>query len=1137
MMSEMTSLQKDTESRNRIVSEIGTNFFVEAGAGSGKTTMLVNRMVAMVEAGIPMGKICAITFTKAAAGEFYDRFQKLLIERSNPDTLWEDKGYAGQLPKPTEESRRRCAEALKNIDLCFMGTIDSFCGMVLSEHPSEAHVPSDAFLVSDQDAKLLYKQQYVKICAGDYGTGLAEMAGRFQAFFRDAETAFAEGELLLMNNRNVKFHYPALSAKEFEEELSEEKERILRAVKCLITHPELKYEAARNPKKNLKAWEDLGEIYRKLKRPWNTNIDNVLYTLKELAHLRTIPKADELFEWELSGLFEPGDSGKWMENNIGKEGGVIEKISELQYSVSMTFLEACVPVLENFMREKSRMTYFDYLYYLRNMLRADAAGDGALINYIYKRHSYFLIDEFQDTNPMQAEVFFYLTSEHPVPKWSDCVPRQGSLFIVGDPKQSIYRFRGADVSAFLKVKRLFEKNGGQILTLSRNFRSTSVLCDYFNRSFTALLPAETADQSRFEEIPIPEPREDEFQGVFTYRSYLGSAIKDHPDETDPMMIAGIIERLVDNEDYLIRTGNDKAPRKLRYSDIMVITRTKYSLRQIMEFLDLAGIPTRVEGNVPFGSNEALIELYNLYRAISEPEDSLALCGALTGNLMGLTKEDLLLYRKDGGSISLRSPLDPETCTDPASGRVASALRDLRTRSAQARRLSPAALFASLMEDFRVYETARAENLEVVYYTLELLRNAEHSGVVISLGDGVTYLAKLIAGEAEEERCLSFNDGKDAVHMANLHKVKGLEAPVIILAAHLDYVDKAETKRIIHGEEGSDGYLFLLSKPSNKSFVREVYIRTGKFSDEVAEEGISANAEKDRLVYVAATRARNVLIIGDGIGGKTGNSPWAHLMESGLPDFFAVSGDPLLKEKPEPERKDAAELYTEAEETCVLNDRSMEQKTYSVENPSRVHLPSKLSEKQEIGPYIKFGADEEVPAEEQKTTSVSKLHEFPAVLGTMTHKLLEMLVSSGNRLDAEGAVSEIIREYITPSIKPFEKELSKALSEVAGVMRSGGYAQSNGLPQDMLQTLLTAEEVYCEVPFCYSEETEEGKVIWNGIMDVIYRKEGKWHIVDYKTNADGNDLDRRDQGQLSAYVKAFRATTGEEADAATYHIDI
>ena len=120
----MDSLTKDTVSRNRIVSEIDKNFFVEAGAGSGKTTMLVNRMVAMVENGLDISKICAITFTKAAANEFYERFQKILIERSNPDYKWEDKGHAGQLPEPNAVTRERCAKALKDIDICFMGTSD-----------------------------------------------------------------------------------------------------------------------------------------------------------------------------------------------------------------------------------------------------------------------------------------------------------------------------------------------------------------------------------------------------------------------------------------------------------------------------------------------------------------------------------------------------------------------------------------------------------------------------------------------------------------------------------------------------------------------------------------------------------------------------------------------------------------------------------------------------------------------------------------------------------------------------------------------------------------------------------------------------------------------------------------------------
>ncbi|MDO5132071.1 MAG: PD-(D/E)XK nuclease family protein, partial [Eubacteriales bacterium] len=161
----------------------------------------------------------------------------------------------------------------------------------------------------------------------------------------------------------------------------------------------------------------------------------------------------------------------------------------------------------------------------------------------------------------------------------------------------------------------------------------------------------------------------------------------------------------------------------------------------------------------------------------------------------------------------------------------------------------------------------------------------------------------------------------------------------------------------------------------------------------------------------------------------------------------------------------------------------------------------------------------------------------ALLGTMTHKLMEMLVSTGNRLDVRAAVGEIIREYRTPGTEGYENELSEALLKVAYTMRAGGYAQSNGLPQDMLGTLLTADEVYCEMPFSYMDETQDIRTVWNGVMDVVYLKDGKWHIVDYKTNADGSDLDLRYQAQLTAYIKAFRATTGADADARTYHIDI
>ena len=1200
MDGKISSLERDTLSRSRIVSEIGENFFVEAGAGSGKTTMLVNRMVAMVEAGIGIEKICAITFTKAAAGEFYDRFQKTLIERSGagsaaapvvrdaasaaaptgavPAAAPADAAPAaasadaaalpGSLQPPTDRTRELCSEALKKIDLCFMGTIDAFCGMVLSEHPSEAGIPSDSSIVSDEDAAVVYKQQYVKICAGEYGEELKALSKTFQALHRGAQDVFVKGISFLMDNRNVCFHFHEAEAADIDKDFARDRQELIRALKCLLDHPELKY-SGNAPSRE--AWDSLPDTYNAIRRRWSSNYPGLLYALKSLKNIRLLPEAADLYAVSLGSLFVPGGKGKkpkWLEYASPEEGGICEKLEKLRYDASMTFLAKCVPVMEQAMRDKGMLTFFDYLYYLRNMLRKDAEGDGKLIRYIYDRHSYFLIDEFQDTNPLQAEVFFYLSSEHPVPKWSECVPRKGSLFIVGDPKQSIYRFRSADVTSFLKVKRLFEANGGAILSLSRNFRSTRMLCEYYNRVFADLLPEETVNQSRFEEIPLPEATEGEFQGVYSYKAYVGKAAAENPDMSDPVMIADIIERLVNNRDYQLRGKTETAERPIRYSDFMVITYGKKKLGPIMAELDARDIPTRVEGDVPFAENEALRGICSIFTAVADADDTLALYGALTGKLIALTKEEILRYRAAGGTVSLRADTAAVSSRETAARRVLEKIEGLRDLHRRAARLSPAALFARIMDEFRVYRAVSTENPEVVYYALELMRNAERSGQVVSLKDGAMFLAGLIAGLSGEERCLSLDSDKDCVHMANLHKVKGLEAPIIILAAASDRVFPA-TCRMTHGEDSSDGYLFSLGSERGENGRSQTYFRTDEFEDEKEEENEALKAEDKRLVYVAATRARNALILCDStkvaFGREMRDSKWGPIMEEGLPDILEVVPAADTPRVDRPRSAEASVLYEMAEAESVMKDRSAEAASFRSENPSR-QVMSKLADSGELTademPVGVLSADEPTadgmpaggrPADEPSygTAPVNSGAEreagadslltagpgYPALLGTMTHKLLEMMVISGNRLDIDPAVGEIIREFRAPGTERYEDRLAGSLRKVAGTMRAGGYAQTNGLPQDLLATLLSADEVYCELPFSYMDEPEGGRTVWNGVMDVVYLADGRWHIVDYKTNADGTDLDLKYQGQLAAYIKAFKATTGFDADAKTYHIDI
>lgn len=154
----------------------------------------------------------------------------------------------------------------------------------------------------------------------------------------------------------------------------------------------------------------------------------------------------------------------------------------------------------------------------------------------------------------------------------------------------------------------------------------------------------------------------------------------------------------------------------------------------------------------------------------------------------------------------------------------------------------------------------------------------------------------------------------------------------------------------------------------------------------------------------------------------------------------------------------------------------------------------------------------------------------ALVGTMVHKLMEMLVSAETMPSADDAIKNIINSFGANT------ECGSLLYGVYEKITNGGFPQDNGMPDDILTELSAADEVYCEVPFCHTDQ-EDTTILWNGIIDLLYKKSGKWHIVDYKTNAEAADLDHKYEGQLSAYKAVFNKITGETADTFIYHIDV
>lgn len=1054
----------DKESRERIMTDIKTNFFVEAGAGSGKTTVLVERMVAMVEAGIDISKICAITFTKAAAGEFYARFQRRLSQMN------------------TENAKR----ALKNIDLCFMGTIDSFCNMLLSEHPTAAHIPSNASVISDEELNALCLSMYSKIQKGDIRgetDGLQEKCERFRRYFWKPDEVFLAGIKGLMETKHVDYHFQVPSEQNCDEIFGKEKEEILHVLKYLLLHPEIVVIDA--PKLAKEAWEALKSNIHILEGAWNENLSDVIFNLNKMINLRLIAEYKDQVG-ELGGAFDKifiahtkGKEQKiaWYEVDKSADPFLYHRLNSFRHGAAMNFLIPAARFISNSLREKGKLIYADYLLYLRDLLKEDASKSGRLINHIARHHCYFLVDEFQDTNPIQAEILFYLTGSEPKENWRECIPRPGSLFIVGDPKQSIYRFNNADVGAFLRVKELFKGKVGEVLYLSRNYRSCEAMCRWFNRVFSVLMPENTPNQSKFEKIPLGEKPEYKasFSGVY---GYIVPFTRKNESSKDPECVAEIIEKIIADPNITIQDSDEEdTPRRPEYRDIMVITRRKTSLSYYMSALQNHQIPFQVEGANLFQDCPALIALTYLMAGVADPFDKRAV---------------FCIEKLSGCEV---------TC------------EELKQYAKRAKSLSAAGLFTMLLEEQKVFARVSARNTECVFFALELLRNAEITGEVTSIKDAAIYLDKLVNGKSNQERSLHFDSDSNCVHLANLHKVKGLEAPIVIFA---DPMGKGPipNKRIDYQSDPPQGWLFSIDSAITYDYPIEKDLEKAALEQEII-----------RLLYVASTRACNALIISklDDKSDSTNIDFW-ELLNSYADENIFDRLSPCIQTPHSKEILDAEALYQEAEDTSVLKDKASECKTYTIKRPSTIKIKRVTDSKDDPQEHRDVELSEEIPKSFVKRNA--------ALIGTMVHRLMECLVMSNNKVELEPLITEIVKDY-----KADDKDYREILRSVGETMRSGGYPQNNGVTQDLLTELMAADEVYCEIPFSFQECQGEDACIWDGVMDVVYRKNGKWHILDYKTNIDPSDLDEQYAQQLSAYIHAFKNIMEEDVDALIYHIEV
>ena len=470
-----------------------------------------------------------------------------------------------------------------------------------------------------------------------------------------------------------------------------------------------------------------------------------------------------------------------------------------------------------------------------------------------------LVDEFQDTDPVQAEIILFLTGENTEEdNWKKIIPSPGSLFVVGDPKQSIYRFRRADIDIYNLVKKIFETSGGEVLNLYSNFRSLPFMAETVEEVFKQVLPEE---ESRYQAkySPLDTTKDINHSCSFgVMENPIGKVFRDSSREIariDAAKIANWIKSAVDGAIMLQDNRGNAA--KPEYSDFLILTKLKKNLELYGRSLEMLGIPYDISGGESFSGSFELAEIYRLFKAVEDNKDPVALITALRGMFFGISDDRLYRFKRAGGIFSYYSEV-PDGFTE-----FTHAHNTLKEYRDIVNKYSPVAAAHKIIESSGILPLAVSGNEGLtragnIFKALELLKYRKSDGLG-TFSDLTGDLKELLEDSGIESMSLASAE-TGAVRIMNLHKAKGLESPIVILADPMGAGGDHEPYHHITrmGERSALGY-FTITKPEG-SYGSSTIALPPDWDGKAEEEKLYAEAEKKRLEYVAVTRAKNILVV-------------------------------------------------------------------------------------------------------------------------------------------------------------------------------------------------------------------------------------------------------------------------------------
>jgi len=836
----------DHRERERIRTSLDESLVVEAAAGTGKTTELVSRLVNVLAEG--RGKVdtvVAVTFTERAAGEL-----KLRLRAG----LEEERGRAA------EGSARwqNLESAIARLEEARISTIHGFCKDLLQERPVEARVDPRFEVLDETEAEALYGQafdRWLETVLEDPPEGVRRALRRGTRRRSDESPAdrLRSAGWMLAGWRDLPapWRRPSLDREAGIDEL-------VGRVHAL---------AAR-----LATCSNKGDgLYRKLWRLRRLSDDLVIGE-------RVQGRDHDAVEAALVELAEDRDFRQPGRGNARAFGGpdALEEIlathAELLVSddefarladadlaaLLHAELRGTIERYEALKQAAGRVDFFDLLLRTRDLVRDTPEVRAEL----QRRFSHIFVDEFQDTDPLQAEILLLLASADPaITDWREVTPSPGKLFVVGDPKQSIYRFRRADVGTYQVVKEGLGKRGVECMYLRTSFRSVPDLQTLVNGAFEPVMREDSATlQAAY--VPLaryrdPIPGQPSAVALPVPRPYGGTGLtKTAMNASLPDAVAAFVHWLLTQSGWRV-TERDlpggAGPVSARHVCLLFRRFSSFDedvTRPFVEALEARGIAHLLVGGKSFHTREEVESVRTALTAVEWPDDELSVYATLKGPMFAIGDEELLEYRQRRRRLHpYRLPTSADGALPDRLGPIVEALSLLRELNRRRNSRPAEETVRELLEATRAHaafvlrpwgEQALANVMRIA----ELAGRYEMSGG-ISFRAFVEQLRADADGEAPEAPIVE--ETSEGVRLMTVHRAKGLEFPVVILADVTANMTPQRPSRHVDPARGLCALGLARWLPLD-------------LLDHEAEEMARERAEGVRVAYVAATRARDLLVV-------------------------------------------------------------------------------------------------------------------------------------------------------------------------------------------------------------------------------------------------------------------------------------